>query len=185
MHIKSGSNLVEQGGTFEPLPGYTHTFVRREGLRLVFRDGNGEYSRWATADKPLPPRPLMLGERRTVVEVEPDGRPITGESIYVLTHQMCVPGGWMDVQTARCRATENLAGIYCPGGTDIEDDKLRGYAVTLFKAANEFIDAHPYTQLAGILMDLRLQEAAGKAGDRDDPGKDFEIAELLEKSGAL
>lgn len=127
----------------------------------------------------------MLGERRTVVEVEPDGRPITGESIYVLTHQMCVPGGWMDVQTARCRATENLAGIYCPGGTDIEDNKLRGYAVTLFKAANEFIDAHPYTQLAGILMDLRLQEAAGKAGDRDDPGKGFEIAELLEKSGAL
>ncbi|MFJ4739142.1 hypothetical protein [Streptomyces sp. NPDC088775] len=185
MHIKSGSELVEQGGVFEPLPGYPFIFVRREGLRLVFRDGNGEYSRWATADKPRPPRPLMLGERRTVVEVEPDGRPIVGESIYVLTHQMCVPGGWMDVKTARCRASENLAGIYCPGGTDIEDDKLRAYAVTLFKGANEFIDAHPYTKLAGILMDVRLQEGTGKVGGWDDPGKGFEIAELLEKSGAL
>ncbi|WP_411087859.1 hypothetical protein [Streptomyces sp. 061-3] len=185
MHVTSGSDQVEQGGVFEPLPGYKHIFVRREGLRLVFRDGNGEYSRWATANKPRPPRPMMLGERRTVVEVVPDGRPIVGETIYELTHQMCVPGGWMDVKSARCRAKEHLAGIYCPGGTDIEDDKLRGYAVTLFKGANAFIESHPYTKLGGILMAVRLQDGTGEVGGWDDPGKGLEIAELLQEAGVL
>lgn len=185
MHIESNQEQVPQGGGFEPLPGYEFVFVRREGMRLVFRDGNGEFSRWATTTKPRPPRPMSLGERRTVVEVVPDARPITGESIYVLTHQMCVPGGWMDIKTTRCRASEHLAGIYAPGGGDIEDDKLRGYAEALYKGANEAVGQHPYTRLDELLMKVRLQEGTGEEGGWDDPGVGCEIAELLEKARTL
>ncbi|MFD9815199.1 hypothetical protein [Streptomyces sp. NPDC059080] len=185
MHIKSNQEQVPQGGEFEPLAGYEVVFVRREGQRLIFRDGNGEFSRWATADKPSQPRPMMLGERRTVVEVVPDARPITGESIYVLTHQMCVPGGWMDIKTTRCRAPQDLAGIYAPGGSDVEDEKLRGYAAALYGGANEFIDQHPYSRLYELLLKLRLQKGAGEVDGGDDLGVGFEIAELLEKARTM
>src|SRR5688572_3260864 len=96
-HIMANGRAVSQDTTFEMLPGYWVTFVRREGGRLIFRDGNGEFSRWATTEHPKETAPVKLGERRTVIEVVPDHRPIVDESIYKLTHQMCVPGGWKDI----------------------------------------------------------------------------------------
>lgn len=185
-HINSASEPVEQGGVFEPRPGYAVIFVRAEGERLIFRDGNGEFSRWATPDKPRPPAPLTLGQRRTAVELVPDARPIVGESIYVLTHQMCVPGGWQDVKTTRCRAAEGHEGIYDPDGQDIGSDKLRNYAMKLATNAGNVIDSHPLNRLSELVLRVRTQEGeVGKAGSWDDPSVVLEIAELLSAANII
>ncbi|MET9360451.1 hypothetical protein ABZX93_06035 [Streptomyces sp. NPDC006632] len=183
-HIEHNGRLVEQGETFEPVFGYKLTYVGRHGLRHVFRDGEGEFSRFGTITEPRPSRPVMLGERRTVVEEVPDARPIVGETIYIVTHQMSVPGGWQDIEKGNCRAREMQAGVYS-STAGIEDGALRNVAEKLWIKANEVVDAHPYTKLGAVLLDVRLQEGTGAVGGWDDPGKGFEIAGLLEEAHAL
>ncbi|UQA91248.1 hypothetical protein [Streptomyces halobius] len=73
-HIDFNGHQVEQDETFEPAVGYKLTFLRQEGARAIFRDGEGEFSRILTRTAPRPSRPLMLGERRTAVDVVPDPR---------------------------------------------------------------------------------------------------------------
>ncbi|MGW1261263.1 hypothetical protein ACWD7Y_04780 [Streptomyces drozdowiczii] len=184
-HIEYGGRLVDQGGTFEPAPGYTLTYVGRQGLRHIFRDGEGEFARFGTTTAPREIRPVSLAERRTVVELLPDARPIIDASLYVVTHQMSVPGGWQDFAKVTCRAPQMLAGIYGGAGTDIEDDKLREHARKAWDASNAAVAAHPYTRLGELLLKVRLQEGTGEVRGWDDPAVCMEIAELLEKARAL
>ncbi|MGW3273603.1 hypothetical protein ACWDFH_19335 [Streptomyces kronopolitis] len=185
-HIEYNRRHVEQDETFEPAWDYNLTFVRQEGMRAIFRDGEGEFSRFLTRTKPKRSRALMLGERRTVVEVVLDPRPtVDGTTVYVLTHQMCVPGGWQDVKHTRCRAPEHLAGIYYGRGSNIENDELRRVAEKLYMGANAFVDAHPFTEISKLLTTIRLQEGTGKIGGWNDPGLGWKISALLDETGTL
>ncbi|MFF1693064.1 hypothetical protein ACFVXC_05480 [Streptomyces sp. NPDC058257] len=184
-HIENDGRLIPQGGAFEPAPGYRLTYVGRQGLRHVFRDGEGEFARFGTTTPPRESRPVSLGERRTVVELLPDARPIVDASLYVVTHQMSVPGGWQDFVKVTSRAPQMLAGVYSGAGTAIEDEKLRADARKAWDASNPAVAAHPYTRLGELLLKVRLQEGTGEVGGWDDPAVCMEIAELLEKSRAL
>ncbi|MGW3860403.1 hypothetical protein ACWEDZ_02820 [Streptomyces sp. NPDC005047] len=183
-HINFEDRQVAQGEEFEPLPGYRVLFVRIENDRLILRDSAGEFSRpIRRATPPVAAPAPTLGDRRTVVEDAPDGRPLVDETIYVLTQQMCVPGGWKNIKTSRCRAPQNLAGIYQADGQDITDAKLRSFALALFKGATPVVEKHPYTKLSALVLKVRSQEGTqGEAGAWDDPGVAMEMADLLADS---
>jgi hypothetical protein len=183
MHIKHAGEPVAQGEEFTPTPGYNVEFVRHEGMRIVLRDGHGEFSRWITDRTPHSPPPVVLGERRTVLEPLLHARPIVNEAIYRMTHQMCVPGGWQDIKSLQVRAPLHMAGLYAPNGSDIENAKLRQYAATLWKETDKVVADHPYTRLGELLVKVRLQEGEmGLPDSWDDPAVVMEIVELLDKS---
>ncbi|NIY68108.1 hypothetical protein [Streptomyces malaysiensis] len=185
-HINFEGRQIAQGETFTVWPGrYEVKFVGTEGDRILLADASGEFSRPLRSGRPTNFAP-QLGERRTVVEVVPNPRPTTdGTTVYVLTHQMCIPGGWKAIKQTRWRAPEGLAGVYGPAGLEIEHEPLRKVADRLFDGAQPIIDAHPYTELVALLSTLRLQEGHGKAGGWDDPGLGFRISELLEQSHTI
>ncbi|WP_369042304.1 hypothetical protein [Streptomyces sp. Midd1] len=186
-HIFNKGAPVAQGETFEPTPGHVVLFVRMEPDRLIFRDSSGEFSR------PILPRTIQprrtpsvkLGERRTVLEEVPDSRPIVGETIYLMTHQMCVPGGWQDITSAKLRGPKGQAGVYGPAGQMLEVSGLRNHARQMFETAGKQLAKHPYMRLELLLSKIRLQEGTGEVGGWDDPGLSVGIAELLEKSRTL
>lgn len=187
-HILHDGKRVAQGETFVPMEGYTVTFVRTEEDRLILRDSTGEFSRpirdtRREVTKSAFPR---LGQRRTVLEEVPDGRPIEGEAIYLMTHQMCVPGGWNGMATQQLRAPQHLAGIYGPSGQMLENQEVRRAAAQLFEAASKKVAKHPYTRLDKLVTTVDLQEGTeGEPGAWDDPGVAMEICQLLRGSKTL
>ncbi|MGW6604829.1 hypothetical protein [Streptomyces sp. NPDC055036] len=187
-HIFHDGKPVAQGETFVPVEGYTVTFVRMEEDRLILRDSRGEFSRpiqdtQKGTEKSASPR---LGERRTVLEKVPGARPIEGEAIYLLTHQMCVPGGWKSLATQQVRAPQHLAGIYGQAGQMLEHQEVRRAAAQLFEIASKKIAKHPYTRLDKLVTTVDLQEGTdGEPGAWDDPGVAKEICQLLRGSKTL
>ncbi|MGW0536323.1 hypothetical protein [Streptomyces sp. NPDC003032] len=187
-HIMCNCESVAQGEVFEPAPQYKMTFVRMERDRLILRDSSGEFSRpiVAAQSEPMPAVSPRLGEQRTVLEEVPDSRPIIGESIYLMTHQMCVPGGWKSLATHQLRAPQHLAGIYGPIGQMLENSEVRQAAAQLFEAASRKVDHHPYTRLDKLVTTVHLQEGTeGEPGAWDDPGVAMEIAQLLRSSNTF
>jgi hypothetical protein len=186
-HILSNGEPVEQGEVFEPMPGYSVIFVRMETDRLILRDGDGEFSRpIRPTNKPRPAGPVKLGERRTVLEEIPDARPIVDETIYVMTHQMCVPGGWQTLASSRLRGPKNHAGIYGPTGQMLEDSGMRRCARQLFEMTSAEVKTHPYTVLDELVTKVQLQEGTeGEPGSWDDPGVVMEMAQLLRDSNTI
>ncbi|MEU0214041.1 hypothetical protein ABZ281_02590 [Streptomyces sp. NPDC006265] len=186
-HVTHNGQQISQGEEFEPMPGYRVIFVRDEGSRLILRDSAGEFSRPIRphTDQPRPAAPVKLGARRTVLEEVPDARPIVDETIYLMTHQMCVPGGWQDITSTKLRGPRGQAGVYGPAGQMMEVGGLRDSARRMFEAASKQLAKHPYTRLDELLTKLRLQEGTGEVGGWDDPGVGFEVAELLAKANTL
>ncbi|MFD7537453.1 hypothetical protein [Streptomyces sp. NPDC059819] len=187
-HIFHDNSPVEQGGVFEPMPDYKVIFVRTEPNRVILRDSSGEFSRpiRPASDRPRPARPLRLGERRTVLEEVPDARPIIDETIYLMTHQICVPGGWHDLFSAQYRGPLGQAGVYGPAGQMMEVGSLRERARRMFDAAEKKWAKHPCARLDALVTKVDLQEGAeGQPGSWDDPGVVTEIAQLLRSSNIL
>ncbi|MDX3020014.1 hypothetical protein [Streptomyces acidiscabies] len=187
-HIFHEGDPVAQGETFEPVPGYTVIFVRIEQDRLILRDSGGEFSRpiISTQSEPRKPRSPRLAERRTVLEEVPDARPIEGETIYLMTHQMCVPGGWEGLATQRLRAPQHLAGIYGPVGQMLGNREVRHAAAQLFEVASKKVAKHPLTRLATLVTTADLQEGEeDESGAWNDPGVAMEICQILRGSKIL
>ncbi|MEV5264755.1 hypothetical protein [Streptomyces werraensis] len=187
-HIEFDGRAVAQGETFEPRPGYEVTFVRMEPDRLILRDAAGEFSRpikLATA-RALPPRKVNLGERRTVVEEDPDGRPIENGAVYIVTHQIAVPGGWETVISKRFLGPKGQAGVYGPAGQMMDITELKDKARLLFQQADKKLAKHPYTLAAKHVTTLVLQEGtAGEPGAWDDLAVPMELARLLRDNDVL
>ncbi|WP_181786142.1 hypothetical protein [Streptomyces phytophilus] len=187
-HIFHDGKPVAQGETFEPKKGYTVTFVRMEEDRLILRDSKGEFSRPIrdTRQETREPAVPRLGERRTALKEIPDSCPIEGETLYLMTHQMCVPGGWESLATQQLRAPRHLAGIYGPAGQMLEDRAARGAAAQLFESASSKIVNHPYVRLRKLVATVHLQEGTeGEPGAWDDPGVAMEICQILRDSKTL
>ncbi|MET8342524.1 hypothetical protein [Streptomyces microflavus] len=179
-HIIHEGRTVKQGEEFEPRLGYKLRFVRDEGLRIVLRDAIGEFTRPVSLNvEPRENRPMKLNERRTLIELVPDARPIVGEEIYAITHQVCVPGGWQDIKSCRVRSALGHAGVHS-NNAGIEDDKLRSAADTLWKTCNAITDALPLTELWALKLKVGLQEGTGEVGGWDDPAVAMRMTELLD-----
>ncbi|MEU1552220.1 hypothetical protein ABZ517_05785 [Streptomyces scabiei] len=137
-------------------------------------------SHQADRNAPRKSRPPKLGERRTVVEVVPDHRPIVDESIYTMAHQVCVPGGWETVASQQLRGPEGQAGVYGPVGQMMEVSALRRSARQLAEQAGKKLARHPYTRLNELVTKVDLQEGEqGQPGSWDDPGVAMEICKIL------
>ncbi|MFI1408850.1 hypothetical protein ACH4Y0_02755 [Streptomyces sp. NPDC020707] len=127
-----------------------------------------------------------LGERRTVLEEVSGSLPLVGESVYLMTHQMCVPGSWQALATHQLRAPEHLAGVYGPIGQMLEDREVRQAAAQLFESTSKKVAHHPYTKLAALVTTVDLQEGTeGEPGSWDDPGVAMQIAQLLRGSNTI
>ncbi|MFH9731799.1 hypothetical protein [Streptomyces sp. NPDC017260] len=127
-----------------------------------------------------PDRRVPLGERRTVLKEVPDARPIEGEAIYLMTHQMCVPGGWETVVSQQIRAPKNLAGKYGPIGQMLENHAVRKVAAALFETADKKLKRHPYRRLEKLVTKVHLQEGTeGEPDAWDDPAVAMEIVNIL------
>ncbi|MFK0154104.1 hypothetical protein ACIQVK_18785 [Streptomyces sp. NPDC090493] len=122
---------------------------------------------------------VKLGERRTVLTEVPDSRPIVDESIYEMTHELCVPGGWESIATTKTCAPRNLAGVYGPSGQMLEHTTLRRLAGNLFDLATKRLNKHPYGRLSELVSKMQPQEGTGEVGGWDDPGVCVEMADLL------
>lgn len=182
-HIEHNKDIVKPGEGFEPRPGYRVVSARDEGLRVILRDAFGEFARPVSLNTaPRENRALLLGERRTLIMPVPDHRPIVGETIYTVTHQVCVPGTWEDVKGCRVRSTHGHAGAYT-NNAGIEDSKLRSAADTLWHSCNKFIDDSPLAALLALKLRVLLQEGDGEPGGWDDPALTTRMAELLDKAG--
>ncbi|MEO3852578.1 hypothetical protein ABGB09_34005 [Streptomyces sp. B8F3] len=187
-HIFHDGRPVAQGEAFEPMKGYTVTFVRIEQDRIILRDSQGEYSRPIrhTRQETQGLDAPNLGERRTALEEIPDSCPTDGETLYLMTHQMCVPGGWKSLASRQLRAAGQLAGIYGPTGQMLEDRAVRRMAAQLFDSASEKVANHPYTILRHLVATVDLQEGTeGEPGAWDDPAVAIEICQLLRDSKTL
>lgn len=184
-HILHDGQPIAEGEEFEPRPGYRVVYVRDEGLRIILRDAFGEFSRPVSHNvAPRKNRPLKLGERRTRIEVVPDHRPLVDESIYVITHEVCVPGTWQEVKTCRVRSADGHAGVYS-NNAGIEDTRLRNAADTLWTTCNRLIDLAPLTRLHDLKLKVGLQEGTGEVGGWDDPATAMQMAELLDEAGVI
>lgn len=187
-HIVFGGKPVAQGETFEPRPGYEVTFVRTENENLILRDTEGEFSRpiKPASARALPKRKTSLGERRTLIEEDPDGRPIENGAVYIVTHQMAVPGGWENVVSKRFGGPAGHAGVYGPAGQMLDSVELRNTAKLLFQEAGKKLAKHPYTVAARHVDTLVRQEGTpGEPGAWDDPGVGMELAQLLRDNNVL
>lgn len=181
-HIQHDGRQIAQGEEFEPMPGYRVVFVRDEGSRLILRDASGEFSRPIRSAVPAETRPPKLGDRRTLVEVVPDHRPLVDESIYAISHQVCVPGGWQNVKTCRVRSAAEQAGVYSDN-TTIRDSRLRSAAETLWQSSTPIVANRALSKLSDLRLKVSTQEGEeGQPGSWDDPALAMEMAELLEKA---
>ncbi|MEU9167766.1 hypothetical protein AB0D34_08220 [Streptomyces sp. NPDC048420] len=124
-------------------------------------------------------RTVKLGERRTLLEEMPDGRPIINGSIYQMQHQVCVPGGWETVAVQQVIGAENQAGEYGPAGQMLEPGPVRQHAAALFDEASKALRKHPYGRLSELVSKVQLQEGTGEVGGWDDNGVVVEMAHLL------
>lgn len=132
------------------------------------------------------PGKIRLGERRTVVEEDPDGRPIENGAVYIVSHQIAVPGSWETVISKRFLGPKGQDGVYGPNGQMMDITELRDKARLLFQQASKKLATHPYTVAAKHVDTLVRQEGTeGEPGAWDDPGVGMELAQLLRDNNTL
>lgn len=125
-------------------------------------------------------RRVKLGERRTVLEEVTDSEFLLGVTVYVMKHQVCVPGGWETVAEVEVCAPKNLAGTYGPVGQMLENTDVRQRAAKLFDETDKKVrKEHPYARLSALVSTVQLQEGTGEVGGWDDNGVAVEMADLL------
>lgn len=125
------------------------------------------------------PRQVKLGERRTVLEEVPGARSTEDDTGYLMTHQVCVPGGWEILASQRIRAPKNMAGEYGPIGEMLDPGPVRRRAAELFDQAGKKLATHPLVALSVLASRVRRQEGTGEQGGWDDPNVVMSMAEML------